>query len=150
MDADRPSSTSTFVELRDDKTLDVRLRSKILKDVLLRLLDIGARLLDAAFNKFGLPRGGLHGFRRGCNRRWELAGLNPAVIRQQMGHTSARMTILYYVRKVDMCSGCPKSPVVKQQIGDVRRGSWAPCLGRREKFHTATTVDETACKRCVS
>jgi hypothetical protein len=34
-------------------------------------------------------------FRRGCNRRWELAGINPAVHRQQMGHTSAAMTALY-------------------------------------------------------
>jgi hypothetical protein len=25
---------------------------------------------------------GLHAFRHGCNRRWELAGLNPAVLRQ--------------------------------------------------------------------
>jgi hypothetical protein len=33
--------------------------------------------------------------RRGCNRRWELAGVNPAVIRQQMGHASAAMTALY-------------------------------------------------------
>jgi len=28
-------------------------------------------------------------FRRGCNLQWELAGIKPAVIRQQMGHTSA-------------------------------------------------------------
>ncbi|SRR6266404_165254 len=42
-----------------------------------------------------LPQGGLHGFRRGCNRRWELAGINPAVIRQQMGHSSHRRTALY-------------------------------------------------------
>ena len=34
-------------------------------------------------------------FRHGCNRRWELSGLNPAVIRQQMGHSSATMTALY-------------------------------------------------------
>jgi len=31
----------------------------------------------------------------GYNRRWELAGINPAVIRQQMGHSSHRMTALY-------------------------------------------------------
>jgi integrase len=43
----------------------------------------------------GVTKAGLHAFRRGCNRRWELAGLTPAVIRQQMGHTSARMTELY-------------------------------------------------------
>ena len=43
----------------------------------------------------GLERSGLHAFRRGCNRRWELAGINSAVIRQQMGHSSATMTRLY-------------------------------------------------------
>jgi integrase len=37
----------------------------------------------------------LHAFRRGCNCRWELAGINPAVIRQQMGHTSSTMTARY-------------------------------------------------------
>jgi integrase len=42
-----------------------------------------------------LQRAGLHAFRAGCNRRWELAGLAPAVIRQQMAHTSAAMTKRY-------------------------------------------------------
>ncbi len=42
-----------------------------------------------------LPRAGLHAFRHGCNRRWELSGLNPAVIRQQMGHSSEKMTAQY-------------------------------------------------------
>jgi integrase len=51
--------------------------------------------LHPALKALGLPKGGLHRFRRGCNRRWELAGINPAVIRQQMGHTSQRMTALY-------------------------------------------------------
>lgn len=37
----------------------------------------------------------MHAFRRGCNRRWELAGLNPAVLRQQMGHSSSAMTARY-------------------------------------------------------
>lgn len=40
-------------------------------------------------------KAGLHAFRRGCNRRWELNGIVPAVIRQQMGHTTAAMTRLY-------------------------------------------------------
>jgi len=30
-----------------------------------------------------------------ANRRWELAGLNPAVHRQMMGHSSETMTRLY-------------------------------------------------------
>jgi integrase len=51
--------------------------------------------LHPALEALGMERSGLHAFRRGCNRRWELAGINPAVIRQQMGHTSATMTQLY-------------------------------------------------------
>jgi integrase len=51
--------------------------------------------LYPALKALGLPKGGLHAFRRGCNRRWELAKLNPAVIRQQMGHKSERMTAHY-------------------------------------------------------
>jgi len=51
--------------------------------------------LHKALEALGLQKTGLHAFRRGCNRRWELAGVNPAVIRQQMGHTSAAMTALY-------------------------------------------------------
>jgi integrase len=51
--------------------------------------------LHPALRALNLPRAGLHAFRHGCNRRWELAGLNPAVLRQQMGHTSASMTARY-------------------------------------------------------
>jgi integrase len=51
--------------------------------------------LYPALEALNLKKAGLHAFRRGCNRRWELAGINPAVIRQQMGHTSAAMTRLY-------------------------------------------------------
>jgi integrase len=51
--------------------------------------------LHPALESLGLKKAGMHAFRRGCNRRWELAGINPAVIRQQMGHTSSRMTARY-------------------------------------------------------
>lgn len=51
--------------------------------------------LHPALRALGLPQDGLHAFRRSCNQRWELSGLNPAVIRQQMGHSSATMTALY-------------------------------------------------------
>jgi integrase len=51
--------------------------------------------LHPALRALALPRSGFHAFRRGCNRRWELAGLNPAVHRQMMGHSSATMTRLY-------------------------------------------------------
>jgi integrase len=51
--------------------------------------------LHPALKALGLPKSGMHAFRSGCNRRWELAGLNPAVQRQMMGHSSASMTRLY-------------------------------------------------------
>jgi integrase len=51
--------------------------------------------LYPALVALNIKQAGLHAFRRGCNRRWELAGIVPAVIRQQMGHTSATMTRLY-------------------------------------------------------
>lgn len=51
--------------------------------------------LHPALEALGMPKAGFHAFRRGCNRRWELAGVNAAVIRQQMGHSSAAMTVHY-------------------------------------------------------
>lgn len=51
--------------------------------------------LHPAVKALGLPKSGMHALRRGCNRRWELAGINPAVLRQQMGHSSSAMTALY-------------------------------------------------------
>jgi integrase len=51
--------------------------------------------LHPGLEAVGLPKAGMHAFRHGCNRRWELAGVNPAVLRQQMGHNSATMTARY-------------------------------------------------------
>jgi integrase len=51
--------------------------------------------LHPALKALGFEKDGMHAFRRGCNRRWELAGMNPAVLRQQMGHSSSAMTALY-------------------------------------------------------
>jgi len=51
--------------------------------------------LHPALKALNLPKAGMHAFRHGCNRRWDLAGLNPAVLRQQMGHSSATMTARY-------------------------------------------------------
>lgn len=48
-----------------------------------------------ALRALNMKQAGLHAFRRGCNRRWELAGIVPVVIRQQMGHTTESMTRLY-------------------------------------------------------
>lgn len=51
--------------------------------------------LHPAAKALGFPKAGMRALRRGCNRRWELAGINPAVLRQQMGHSSSAMTELY-------------------------------------------------------
>jgi integrase len=51
--------------------------------------------LHPAVTALNLPKAGMHAFRRGCNRRWELARVSGAVIRQQMGHATADMTTLY-------------------------------------------------------
>jgi integrase len=51
--------------------------------------------LHPALKKLGFLQAGMHAFRRGCNRRWELARVSAAVIRQQMGHASASMTAHY-------------------------------------------------------
>jgi integrase len=51
--------------------------------------------LYPALKNLGLRKAGMHAFRRGCNRRWELARVSGAVIRQQMGHATADMTTLY-------------------------------------------------------
>ena len=51
--------------------------------------------LHPAVKALGLPTVRMHAFRRGCNRRWELARISSAVIRQQMGHATADMTALY-------------------------------------------------------
>ena len=51
--------------------------------------------LHPALKNLGFLKSGMHAFRRGCNRRWELARVSAAVIRQQMGHASSEMTALY-------------------------------------------------------
>ena len=51
--------------------------------------------LHPAVKALNMPKAGMHAFRRGCNRRWELARVSGAVIRQQMGHATADMTTLY-------------------------------------------------------
>jgi integrase len=51
--------------------------------------------LYLAVKALNLPKAGMHAFRRGCNRRWELARVSGAVIRQQMGDATADMTTRY-------------------------------------------------------
>ena len=61
----------------------------------LRATNVLREALHPVLKALGLPQAGLHAFRHGCNRRWELTGMNPACHRQQMGHSSATMTALY-------------------------------------------------------
>jgi integrase len=58
----------------------------------LRETNVLHEFLHPVLRALKLPQAGMHAFRRGCNRRWELSGMNPAVLRQQMGHSSAVMT----------------------------------------------------------
>jgi hypothetical protein len=50
--------------------------------------------------------------RRTCARLCHLAGGELEQIQFLLGHASVQTTEHYYVQKVDMCSGCPKSPIV--------------------------------------
>lgn len=61
----------------------------------LRETNVLHAFLHPVLRALKLPQAGMHAFRRGCNRRWELSGMNPAVLRQQMGHSSAVMTARY-------------------------------------------------------
>lgn len=62
---------------------------------LLRQSNVLRMALHPALKALGLSQAGMHTFRHGCNRRWELAGVNHAVFRQQMGHSSHAMTVRY-------------------------------------------------------
>jgi integrase len=53
-----------------------------------------------------------HDLRRTCARLCHASGGELEQIQFLLGHASVQKTERYYVRKVDMCSGCPKSPVV--------------------------------------
>jgi integrase len=65
----------------------------------LRETNVLHEFLHPVLKTLGLPQAGMHAFRHGCNRRWELAGMNPAVLRQQMGHSAAVMTARYTPEK---------------------------------------------------
>ena len=61
----------------------------------LRESNVLREALHPVLEALGLPKAGMQSFRRGRNRRWELSGMNPAVLRQQMGHSSHAMTVRY-------------------------------------------------------
>lgn len=72
-----------------DRTVTLHWQERRLGRTLLRTYRDSVDLYDV------FPQAGMHAFRHGCNRRWELSGMNPAVLRQQMGHSSAVMTARY-------------------------------------------------------
>jgi site-specific recombinase XerD len=53
-----------------------------------------------------------HDLRRSCPRLCHSAGGELEQPQSLLGDGSVQTTEKYYVRQVDMCSGCPKSPVV--------------------------------------
>lgn len=61
----------------------------------LRETSVLTEILHPVLRALRLPQAGMHAFRHGCNRRWELSGMNPAVLRQQMEHSSATMMARY-------------------------------------------------------
>jgi integrase len=58
-------------------------------------LTLDSEALHPALEALGFPKTGMHSFRRGCNVRWELSGMNGAVLRQMMGHSGPSMTARY-------------------------------------------------------
>ena len=60
----------------------------------------------------GLEHIAPHDLRRTCAKLCHSSGGELEQIQFLLGHASVQTTERYYVRKVDMCSGCPKSPVV--------------------------------------
>ena len=53
-----------------------------------------------------------HDLRRTCARPCHAARGELEQIQFLLGHASVQTTERYYAQKVDMCSGCPKSPTV--------------------------------------
>ena len=85
--------------------------------------------LHPILRSLGYPQAGMHAFRYRCNRRWELSGMNPAVLRQQLGHSSAAITARY-------AGGIPLdkvseafSKVELENIGVI--GKWPSCTRSR-------------------
>ncbi|MGC2091449.1 MAG: site-specific integrase [Candidatus Acidiferrales bacterium] len=90
----------------------------------LRESNVLSEALHPVLKALGLPKAGMHAFRHGCNRRWELAGMNPAVLRQQMGHSSHAMTVRYTgeipLEQVKLSFGNGKKIVVLENMENER------------------------------
>jgi len=68
-------------------------------------------IVKAAAKRADIKNLAPHDLRRTCARLCHLAGGELEQIQFLLGHASVQTTEHYYVRKVDMRSGCPKSPV---------------------------------------
>jgi integrase len=68
-------------------------------------------IVKANAKSCGLPSVAPHDL-RSCARLCHQAGGELDQIQFLLGHVSIQTTERYYVQKVDMCSGCPKSPIV--------------------------------------
>src|SRR6267378_954525 len=69
-------------------------------------------IVKANAKSCGLPSVAPHDLRRTCARLCHQAGGELDQIQFLLGHVSIQTTERHYVQKVDMCSGCPKSPIV--------------------------------------
>jgi integrase len=69
-------------------------------------------IVKKAASNGGLSGVAPHDLRRTCAKLCHESGGELEQIQFLLGHVSVQTTERYYVRKVDMCSGCPKSPVV--------------------------------------
>ena len=64
-------------------------------DAIEQIPEIAQSEASVLIENLGFPQAGMHAFRHACDRRWELSVMNPAVRRQQMGHSSAVATVRY-------------------------------------------------------
>jgi site-specific recombinase XerD len=62
--------------------------------------------------RLGVSKLAPHDLRRSCARFCHDSGGELEQIQFLLGHVSVQTTEKYYAQKVDMCSGCPKSPIV--------------------------------------
>src|SRR6266513_3405342 len=60
----------------------------------------------------GIQLANPHRFRHTFASDMIRAGMSLPALMQLMGHAGIQTTLIYYLQKVDMCSWCPKSPIV--------------------------------------
>ncbi len=69
-------------------------------------------IVKACAAQLGILKLAPHDLRRSCARLCHNSGGELEQIQFLLGHVSVQTTEKYYVQTVDMCSGCPKSPIV--------------------------------------